>query len=93
MKLSLLNSFLLLTISKRAFTPAELIMHCAKNFPFWASLVTITTYLVPTVYAHYAITGVKTGVDDSTGARPPRRNILDLQKDLPTWYALPKVIS
>lgn len=33
----------------------------------------------------YAITGVKTGIDSATGARPTRRNIIDMQNDTPTW--------
>jgi tyrosinase len=33
---------------------------------------------------YYAITGVQTGVSPS-GARPARRNILDMQKDVPSW--------
>jgi tyrosinase len=33
---------------------------------------------------HYAITGVQTGISQS-GARPARRNILDMQNDVPTW--------
>ncbi|TAQ87719.1 hypothetical protein B7494_g3943 [Chlorociboria aeruginascens] len=37
------------------------------------------------VFAHYPVTGVHTGVDTNTGARPPRREILEFQNDLPTW--------
>lgn len=35
---------------------------------------------------HYGISGVQTGIDALTGARPARRNIVDVQKDIPTWY-------
>jgi hypothetical protein len=35
---------------------------------------------------HYPITGVHTGINNKTGARPARRNINDLQKDTVTWY-------
>ncbi|KAH8808502.1 hypothetical protein F5884DRAFT_373546 [Xylogone sp. PMI_703] len=31
------------------------------------------------------ITGIHTGVNNKTGERPPRRNILDLQYDTPQW--------
>ncbi|KAF4635965.1 hypothetical protein G7Y89_g2127 [Cudoniella acicularis] len=33
----------------------------------------------------YAITGLHTGVNSQSGARPARRNILDLQNDVPAW--------
>lgn len=33
---------------------------------------------------YYAITGVHTALG-SSGARPARRNILDMQNDVPTW--------
>jgi tyrosinase len=33
---------------------------------------------------YYAITGVHTSVSPS-GARPARRNILDMQNDIPIW--------
>jgi hypothetical protein len=33
------------------------------------------------IYQHYAITGVHSGVNTATGARPPRRNILDMEQD------------
>lgn len=36
--------------------------------------------------SYYPISGVHTGVDAQTGARPARRDILDLQNDVPTWY-------
>ncbi|ESZ89927.1 hypothetical protein SBOR_9689 [Sclerotinia borealis F-4128] len=35
--------------------------------------------------SYYPISGVHTGVDTQTGARPARRDILDLQNDVPTW--------
>lgn len=38
------------------------------------------------VSAKYPLPGVQTGVNPQTGARPARRNILDLQNDVPTWY-------
>lgn len=38
-------------------------------------------------YQHYAITGVHSGVNTMSGARPARRNILDLQRDSATLYA------
>jgi tyrosinase len=37
------------------------------------------------IYNHYSITGIQTGVNQRTGARPLRRNILDLQNDEATW--------
>lgn len=37
-------------------------------------------------YQHYAITGVHAGVNTMSGARPARRNILDMQKDSVTLY-------
>lgn len=36
-------------------------------------------------YQHYVVTGTHTGVNQATGARPARRNILDLQEDAPSW--------
>ena len=39
-------------------------------------------------YQHYAITGVQTGVNTASGARPARRNILEMQNDTTTLYAL-----
>jgi tyrosinase len=62
-------------------------MHYLNYFSFWASLVAVSTYIAPFVGAHYAITGIKTGIDQVTGSRPARRNILDLQQDVPSWYA------
>ncbi|RDL38192.1 uncharacterized protein BP5553_05625 [Venustampulla echinocandica] len=37
------------------------------------------------VEAKFSLSKVTSGVDQQTGARPARRNILDLQNDLPTW--------
>ncbi|KAH8588949.1 hypothetical protein B0O99DRAFT_524064 [Bisporella sp. PMI_857] len=45
------------------------------------------------VAAHYPITGVHTGIDPQTGARPARRNILDLQNDLPAWSLFIQAVS
>ena len=39
-------------------------------------------------YQHYAITGVHSGVIAATGARPARRNILNMQKDSVTLYVI-----
>ncbi|KAH8589738.1 hypothetical protein B0O99DRAFT_692298 [Bisporella sp. PMI_857] len=36
-------------------------------------------------YSHNHDVGVKTGINAQTGYRPPRRDILDLQKDLPQF--------
>jgi len=36
----------------------------------------------------FVFIGVKTGVNAQTGYRPPRREINDLQKDVPQLYAL-----
>lgn len=42
--------------------------------------------LSATAAQHFPITGVHTGIDNKTGARPLRRNIDDFQKDTTTWY-------
>jgi hypothetical protein len=48
-------------------------------------LLTISIYSIQAAHAqHYPITGVHTGIYFS-GARPARRNILDMQNDAPTW--------
>jgi tyrosinase len=48
-------------------------------------LLTISIYSIQAAHAQrYPITGVHTGVNPS-GARPARRNILDMQNDAPTW--------
>jgi hypothetical protein len=41
--------------------------------------------LLGNVQAKYPLHGVQTGVDPQTGARPARRNLLDLQNDVPAW--------
>lgn len=38
---------------------------------------------------HFGISGVHTGINNKTGARPLRRDINDLHKDIPTWYEKP----
>jgi tyrosinase len=35
--------------------------------------------------ANYGLAPVTTGINSQTGARPFRRNILDLQNDAPAW--------
>jgi tyrosinase len=35
---------------------------------------------------HFPISGIHTGVNNRTGARPMRRNIDAFQNDVPTWY-------
>jgi hypothetical protein len=35
---------------------------------------------------HFPISGIHTGVNNRTGARPMRRNINEFQKHVPTWY-------
>jgi tyrosinase len=50
-------------------------------------LVLLTASIFTSQAAHaqyYAITGVKTGISQA-GARPARRNLLEMQKDTPTW--------
>lgn len=50
-------------------------------------LLATSIYSLQAAHAqHYPITGVHTGVN-SSGARPARRNILDMQNDAPTWQA------
>jgi energy-converting hydrogenase Eha subunit B len=53
-----------------------------KNFI--ASTVLALT-AINVVEAKYGLAPVKTGVNAQTGARPFRRNILDLQNDAPAW--------
>lgn len=43
-------------------------------------------FIAGIVDAKYPLSGVQTGVNPQTGARPARRNILDLQNDVPAWY-------
>jgi hypothetical protein len=57
-----------------------------KQIPSWGFVLSLAALLEPFVGARYAITGVQTGIDTATGARPLRLNILDLQKDIPSWY-------
>lgn len=57
-----------------------------KQIPSWGLVLSLAALLEPLVGARYAITGVQTGIDPATGARPLRINILDLQKDVPSWY-------
>jgi tyrosinase len=50
-------------------------------------IVLLTVLVLSAAAAHaqyYAISGVHTGVSPS-GARPVRRNVLDMQNDTPTW--------
>lgn len=67
-------------------------MHSKALFPWWAASLAFASTSVAAVrneqrdtHNHYPITGLQTGVDQATGARPARRNILDLQQDEPTW--------
>ncbi|TGO46239.1 hypothetical protein BCON_0336g00050 [Botryotinia convoluta] len=52
-----------------------------------ASLRLIISLLarVDSVGASFSPIGVKTSIDAQTGAAPARRDILDLQNDVPTW--------
>lgn len=56
-----------------------------RKIPTWGLLLSLVTLLQPFAEARYAITGVHTGIDATTGARPFRLNVLDLQKDIPSW--------
>lgn len=50
-------------------------------------LATLLLTFVDIIQAsYYPVGGVHTGVNEKTGARPARRDILDLQNDVPTWY-------
>lgn len=62
-------------------TPCFLTMFC---FVFSILLVGALA-LLGRVEAKYPLPGVQTGVDPQTGARPARRNIVDLQNDVPAW--------
>lgn len=43
-------------------------------------------FYLPQAYSQSVpVTGTHTGIDPVTGARPLRRNILDLQNDVPSW--------
>ncbi|KAA8563987.1 hypothetical protein EYC84_011986 [Monilinia fructicola] len=49
-------------------------------------LATLLLTFVDIIQAsYYPVGGVHTGVNEKTGARPARRDILDLQNDVPTW--------
>ncbi|KAG9229730.1 common central domain of tyrosinase-domain-containing protein [Amylocarpus encephaloides] len=56
---------------------------------FFQRVVTICTLAIyigiNLIEAKYALSPVTAGVNPQTGARPFRRNILDLQNDAPTW--------
>jgi hypothetical protein len=54
----------------------------------WKLLVAFAAFSLPLVDAKYPLAGVHTGINTQTGARPARRNILDFQNDLPSWYFL-----
>ncbi|KAH8770537.1 hypothetical protein BGZ57DRAFT_437429 [Hyaloscypha finlandica] len=56
-----------------------------NNVIRFLALFALLIFSAQVVHAqHYAITGVQTGISQS-GARPARRNILDMQNDVPTW--------
>lgn len=60
----------------------------SQSISSW-SILTALIALLSAVDAQYvAITGVKTGINTATGARPFRKNIMDLTKDVPSWYVL-----
>jgi hypothetical protein len=44
-------------------------------------------------FQYYSITGTHGGVVAKTGWRPARRNLLDMQKDAPTWYVLSSFVE
>jgi len=47
----------------------------------------------PAAAQHFPISGVHTGVNNRTGARPMRRSINEFQKDVPTWYEKRRTIN
>jgi tyrosinase len=56
-----------------------------NNVIRFLTLFALLIFSAQVVHAqYYAITGVQTGISQS-GARPARRNILDMQNDVPTW--------
>jgi hypothetical protein len=57
-----------------------------SSFNGFAAAANRTALDFPTGDGFAAITGVQTGIDSVTGARPARQNIDDLMKDDPTWY-------
>jgi tyrosinase len=56
------------------------VKHVLTFLGVWAILLRVAAA------QHYPITGVHTGINNITGARPARRNINDVQKDTVTWY-------
>jgi len=59
-----------------------------------AAAVPAQTSQAKAVAANYlAITGVDTGRDSQTGARPARRNILDLLNDGPSWLVVTHTLN
>jgi hypothetical protein len=57
---------------------------------YWTILVTCACCIAAATtkkqpYQHYPITGTHTGVNSKTGARPARRNIIELLTDNPQW--------
>ena len=48
--------------------------------------ISLLAYVDTIEASYYPISGVHTGVNVQTGERPARRDILDLQNDIPTWY-------
>jgi hypothetical protein len=54
-------------------------------FSFLITFVWTLTNVLTVNTQHIPITGVQTGVDPNTGARPFRLNILTLQQDSVSW--------
>ncbi|QSZ30034.1 hypothetical protein DSL72_004552 [Monilinia vaccinii-corymbosi] len=48
--------------------------------------ILLLAFVVLVEASYYPIGGVHTGVNKQTGERPARRDILDLQNDVPTWF-------
>jgi hypothetical protein len=57
---------------------------------YWKLFAVFAAFILPLVDAKYPLSGVHTGINTQTGARPARRNVLDFQNDLPSWYFLTK---
>jgi tyrosinase len=56
-------------------------------FKHFLALLGVGSVLLSAAAAqHFPISGVHTGINNKTGARPMRRNIDDFQKDTPAWY-------
>lgn len=57
------------------------------RFALLTLLVTVVWYIeVSATDGYYAIKGLNTGIGLlGSGSRPARRNIFDLQKDVPSW--------